>query len=596
MRIGWMMTALVLLGASAAATRAEPVHGIAMHGNPALPPDFKQLPHVNAMAPKGGRLNLGVQGTFDSLNPFIVKGAKATGLREYVYESLMARSTDEPFSLYGLIAEHIEVPADRSSITFFLRANARFSDGRPITTEDVLFSFAMLKEKGLPNYRGYYKKITAAVALDARTVRFEFGNADNWEMPLIMGLMPIAPKHRFTADTFERTSLDPPVGSGPYLVATVDPGRSIVYRRNPDYWANGLAIAQGRFNFDEVRYEYYRDGNALFEAFKAGTIDARPEDDPGRWAQGYRIPAVEDGRIQMRELPIGLPAGMSALVFNTRKPVFADVRVRQALTLAFDFSWVNRNLYHSLYKRTQSLFQRSYLASTGRPADVVERALLAPFAGNVPDAVLDGHYQPPDSTNGSNRENMKRATALLREAGYVFDGDNLVKEATGEPLRFEFLTETRGQERLLLAYKESLKQLGVAVSVRQVDSSQYWSRLKTFDFDMIQTIWRASLSPGNEQANRWGSGAADTPGSLNYAGVKSPAADAMIEALLKATTNEEFTSAVRALDRVILSGDYMIPLFHVQGQWIAHWRRVRSPDRTALFGPDFDTWWMEDAK
>ncbi len=596
MRIGWIMAALIMLGAFPAGTRAEPVHGIAMHGNPALAADFKHLPHVNPNAPRGGRLNLGVQGTFDSLNPFVVKGAKATGLREYVYESLMARSADEPFSLYGLIAERVEVPQDRSSITFFLRSSARFSDGRPITADDVLFSYAMLKEKGLPNYRGYYKKITAAVALDANTVRFDFGSGDNREMPLIMGLMPIAPKHRFTSDTFEQTTLEPPVGSGPYVVAAVDPGRSIIYRRDPNYWANQLAITRGRFNFDEVRYEYYRDSNALFEAFKAGNIDARAEDDPGRWAQGYRIPAVEDGRILMREFPIGLPAGMSALVFNTRKPVFADARVRQALILAFDFSWVNRNLYHSLYKRTQSLFQRSYLASTSQPADAAERALLAPFPGVVSDTILEGRYQPPDSSNGGNRENMKRATALLREAGYAFDGDSLVNKATGEHLRFEFLTETRGQERLLLAYRDNLKQLGIVVSIRQVDSSQYWSRLKSFDFDMIQTIWRASLSPGNEQANRWGSGAAESPGSLNYAGVRSPAADAMIDAILRATTNEDFTSAVRALDRVIMSGDYMIPLFHVQGQWIAHWQRVRPPERTALFGADFDTWWMENAK
>ena len=596
MRLGAIASTLVLSLLLASGGRAEPVHGIAMHGEPALAADFTLFPHVNPHAPKSGRLNLGVQGTFDSLNPYIIKGSPANGLREYVYESLMARSPDEPFSLYGLIAARVEVPQDRGSVTFHLRPEARFSDGRPITADDVLFSHEMLKEKGFPYHRGYYKKVVEATAIDRQTVRFVFDTTGDRELPLIMGLMPVLPRHRFTAESFERTTLEPPIGSGPYIVASVDAGRSIIYRRNPGHWAKNLNVVRGRFNFEEVRYEYYRDSNSLFEAFKAGNIDARAEDDPGRWAQGYRIAAVEDGRILMREFVTGLPAGMSALVFNTRKPVFADVRVRRALILVFDFSWVNRNLYHSLYSRTQSLFQRSYLASTGRPADATERALLAPFAGAVPEEILEGRYHFPDSRDGSNRDNLKRASKLLREAGYLLDGDVLVDAKTRQPLRFEFLARTRAQERLLLTFKEPLQQLGVAVSIRQVDDAQYWSRLKAFDFDMIQWHWGASLSPGNEQSNRWSQAAADTQGSLNFAGAKSPAADAMIEAILKAGTAEEFTSAVRALDRVILAGDYMIPLFHVQGQWIAHWRHLHAPERTALFGADFDTWWMEGQK
>jgi peptide/nickel transport system substrate-binding protein len=585
--------ALLLALAMPGGAAAERLHGIAMHGRPALDAGFAHFLSVNPAAPRGGRLNLGVQGTFDSLNPFTIKGAVVQGMREYVFESLLARSPDEPFTLYGLIAETVEVPADRGSITFHLRQQARFSDGQPITADDVVASLALLKEKGLPYHRSYYRKVVEANVLDRHTVRFVFDTTGDRELPLIMGLMPVLPRHRYTLESFDRSTLEPPIGSGPYVVASVDPGRAITYRRNPDHWARSLNVMQGRFNFDEVRYEYFRDGNSLFEAFKAGDIDVRAEDDPGRWAQGYHIPAVDDGRIVMREFPSGLPAGMSAMVFNTRKPVFADVRVRRALTLAFDFSWVNRNLYHSLYKRTESLFQRSHLASTGRPADATERALLAPFPDAVPGDILEGRLRFPDSREGSNRDNLKHASALLRDAGYVIDRDTLVNQATRQPLRFEFLTTTRGQERLLLAYKETLDQLGIKISIRQVDSSQYWSRLKTFDFDMIQTTWRASLSPGNEQANRWSSVAADVPGSLNYAGVRSAAADAMIDALLKASTNEEFTSAVRALDRVILAGDYMIPLFHVQGQWIAYWRRVRPPERTALFGVDFDTWWLE---
>ena len=597
MRIGWIMAALAMLGAIPAGTRAEPLHGIAMHGSPALAAGFKHFPNVNPNSPRGGSLNLGVQGTFDSLNPYIIKGVPALGLRDYVYESLMARSPDEAFSLYGLIADWVDVPADRSSVTFHLRKAARFSDGQPITADDVVFSHAILKEKGHPTiHRAFYKKVVTATAIDPHTVRFQFDTTGDRELPLIMGLMPVLPRHRFTPETFERTTLEPPIGSGPYVVSELDAGRSITYRRDPNHWSRDLNVIRGRYNFDEVRYEYYRDSNSLFEAFKAGAIDARAEDDPGRWAQGYRIPAVADGRIQMREFPIGLPAGMSALVFNTRKPVFTDLRVRQALILAFDFSWVNRNLYHSLFTRTQSLFQRSYLASTGKTADAIERQLLAPFPAAIREEILEGRYRLPDSHDGSNRDNLKRASALLRDAGYILDGDVLVDKARRQPLRFEFLARTQAQERLLLTFKEALQQLGIQVSIRQVDSTQYWSRLKSFDFDMIQWQWPASLSPGNEQNNRWSSIAADAPGSLNFAGVKNPAADAMVDAILRAATNEEFTSAVRALDRVIMSGDYMIPLFHVQGQWIAHWRRVRPPERTALFGTDFDTWWMEDAK
>lgn len=588
--------ALGLTVGLASAARAEPTHGLAMHGEPALAADFPHLPSVDPSARRGGRLNLGVQGSFDSLHPYIIKGTPAQGLREYVYESLMARSPDEPFSLYGLIAGRVEVPANRGAVTFFLRPEARFSDGRPITAEDVLFSHEMLKTKGFPYHRGYYKKVVEARALDKHTVHFVFDAAGDRELPLIMGLMPVLPKHRFDPATFERTTLEPPVGSGPYVVAEVDAGRSLIYRRNPDHWARDLPILRGRYNFDEVRYEYYRDGNALFEAFKAGAIDARGEDDPGRWAQGYRIPAVADGRVVQREFATGLPAGMSALVFNTRRPVFADQRVRRALILAFDFAWVNCNLYHSLYKRTESLFQRSYLAAAGRPADAAERALLAPFAGAVSEDMLEGRSRLPDSRDGSNRENLKQAAELLREAGYVLDGDLLVDAATRKPLQFEFLARTRAQERLLLTYQEPLRQLGIKVAIRQVDDAQYWSRLKSFDFDMIQWTWAASLSPGNEQSNRWSRAAADTPGSLNFAGVRSAAADAMIDAILQAGTSAQFTSAVRALDRVVLAGDYMIPLFHVQGQWIAHWRHLRAPRRTALFGVDFDTWWMEERK
>jgi peptide/nickel transport system substrate-binding protein len=576
---------------------AETRHGLAMHGEPLLPPGFGHVPYVNPAAPIGGRLRLGALGSFDSLNPFIIKGVTPPGLREYVFESLMARSQDEPFTLYGLIAESVEVPEDRSSITFHLRPEARFSDGQQITAEDVLFSHALLKEKGWPYHRSHYGEVVRAEAIRARSVRFVFGAGGDREIPLILGLMPVLPRHRLSAEEFERTTLEPVVGSGPYLLDHLEPGRFVVYRRNLNHWAKDLPVNRGRYNFGEIRYEFFRDASALFEAFKSGQVDVRLEDDPSRWAEGYGFPAAEDGRVVKREFATGLPAGMSALVFNTRRPLFADPRIRRALILAFDFDWINRSLYHGLYVRTDSFFERSVLAATGHPASDRERALLGPFLREVRAEVLDGHYRLSGAEGpASHREALREAFGLLREAGYELDGQTLVHASTGTPFTFEFLASTRAQERLMLSFAQALERIGIQAHIRQVDSAQYWSRLKTFDFDMIQWTWGASLSPGNEQLNRWSTRSADAPGSLNYAGVKSRAADAMIEALLAAQTYEDLTAAVRALDRVLLSGDYVIPLFHVPRQWAAYWSHLRMPERPPLFGVDFDTWWSLDPK
>ena len=439
-----------------------PAHAIAMHGAPALPPGFSHFPYVNPEAPKGGQLRLGALGSFDSLNPFIIKGVAPNGLREYVFESLMARSADEPFTLYGLIAETIEVPADRSQITFHLRPEARFSDGRPITSADVAFSHKMLKEKGWPYHRSYYGKVARLETPDPRTARFVFEAGSDREMPLIIGLMPILPSHRLDAESFERTTLDPPVGSGPYVVARVDPGRTLVYRRNPDYWGKHLATHRGRFNFDEIRYDFFRDASTLFEAFKAGEIDVRAEDDPARWAEGYSFPAVADGRVVQREFKTGLPAGMSALVFNTRRPPFDEQNVRRALIHAFDAEWINRTLFHGLYRRSESFFSRSELASTGHPADPRERELLAPFAGSVREEVLEGRYRLPvtDGT-GNDRTGLREAHRLLAQSGYVLKNGQLVAASTGRPLAVEFLAINRAQERLMLGYAELLRRIGI---------------------------------------------------------------------------------------------------------------------------------------
>jgi peptide/nickel transport system substrate-binding protein len=583
---------LAVLGCGSAA--AEPRPSIALHGVPLFADNFPAFPYVNPGAPRGGRLTLGVLGSFENVNPFIVQGTPASGIREFVVESLMARSLDEPFTLYGLLAETIDIADDRSSVTFMLNAAAKFSDRTPVTPDDVITSFELLKSKGRPNHRTYFAKVTSAEKVGERGVRFTFQDATDRELPLILGLMPVFAKHATSIEKFDTASMTPLIGSGPYTVSQVDPGRSISFARDNDYWGRDLAVNRGRFNFNEIRFDYFRDSSVMLEAFKSGAVDLRLEEDPGRWADAYDIPAVRDGRIIKAEFDIGLPAGMTALVFNTRRPVFADPRVRRALIMLFDFEWTNRTLYNGLFKRTTSYFERSYLASTGRPADARERALLAPFPDAVRPEFLEGAYKFPSSDgSGQNRANQKAAFALLSEAGMVLKDGRLVTANGGQQLAFEILANSNAQEALLLSYARSLEPLGIAVRVRVVDSAQYQERLSSYDYDMIQNTWPASLSPGNEQLFRWSAKTADTKGSYNFAGVKNPAADAMIDAMLAADTEGDFVSAVRALDRVLLSGDYVVPLFYTPRQWVPYWARLRHPDKTPVFGYSIDTWWVD---
>jgi peptide/nickel transport system substrate-binding protein len=575
---------------------AGPQPGVAMHGKALEPKDFSHFPYVNPDAPKGGRVTFGVQGSFDSLNPLIVKGAPADGVRDYIYESLLARAYDEPFSLYGLIAESVETPADRSFVEFTLRPEAKFSDGTPITIEDVIFSHALLRDHGRPNHRSYYKKVAKVEQTGPRKVRFTFDASGDREMPLIIGLMPLLPRHLIDPDQFEKTSLSPPIGSGPYIIAKVDPGKSISFKRDPDYWGRDLPVNRGLYNFDEIRFDYYRDAGSMFEAFKSGLVRLRNEEDPTRWTEGYDFPALRDRRVVKEALPVETPAGMSALVFNTRRPIFADPRVREALIKLFDFEWVNRTLYHAQYARTESYFARSELSSHGRPADKAERALLAPFSDEVKPAIIDGSFAFPVSDgSGENREGRLEALQHLEAAGYQLVDGKLINRATREPFEFEILAVTRAQERLLLTYARALKQVGIEARIRQVDSAQYQRRKQNYDFDMIQYFWPVSLSPGNEQSFRWGSDAAVTEGSFNYPGVRSPGIDAMIQALLEAEDRTGFVSAVRALDRLLLSGDYVIPLFHLPNQWVAHWSDLKRPETTPLYGYQIDAWWLEPA-
>jgi peptide/nickel transport system substrate-binding protein len=593
-----LLTVAVAAGPTAAAQARPgvPQHGIAMHGEPSLPPDFPRLRYANPAAPKGGRLTQGVLGTFDSLNPFIIKGLAPPQVRGYVVESLLARGYDEPFSLYGLLARSVETDDERTYVTFTLDPAARFSDGKPVTAADVVFSWQLLRDKGRPNFRTYYIKVAKAEALSERVVRFDLSGSDDRELPLILGLMPVLAKHAIDPDTFEDTTLDPVIGSGPYMIDSVDVGRSVTLKRDPNYWGRDLPINRGFWNFDEVRFDFYRDANSHFEAFKRGLYDIRNENDPGRWETAYEVPAVRDGRIVKEAFPTGLPKGLSGLVFNTRRRIFSDVRVREAIGVLFDFEWVNRNFFFGRYQRSASFFEDSELSARGRPAGARERALLAPFPDAVRRDILDGTWQPSVSDgSGRDRRTLERALKLLKAAGFELSGTVLRDRKTGQPLTFELLATTRDQERLGLAFARDLQRAGITMRVRVVDAVQYDRRRISYDFDMIEYRWDQSLSPGNEQAFYWGSAAADAQGTRNYMGARSAAIDGMIAAMLKARERDQFTAAVRALDRVLMSGFYLVPLFHLPEQWVARWTTIEHPTETSLFGFLPETWWRAPA-
>ncbi|KLK92391.1 bicyclomycin resistance protein [Microvirga vignae] len=584
--------ALASFGLMVAAKAETLRHGIAMHGEPALPADFTHLPYANPDAPKGGRITLAIQGTFDSLNPFIVLGVAPPAVPTYVVQSLMMRSQDEPFTVYGLVARSAEMPEDRSSVTFNLDSRARFSDGHPLTAEDVRFTFELLKKHGKPFYRSSFGQAKTVVVENPHRIKFDLSGSNDRELPLLIAMMPIFPAHATNPDTFANTTLTPPIGSGPYAITEVRPGERVVLKRRKDFWAEDLPILRGLYNFDEIRYDLYRDANTMFEAFKAGLYDYRLEGDPTRWASGYDFPGIRSGRIVRETIPIQLPKGMNGFVFNTRRAIFADVRVREALGYMFDFDWLNRNLFYGLLKRSDSFFAGSELSSTGRPATTRERELLAPFPGAVREDIREGRWAPPVADgSGRDRETARQALTLLSEAGWVLENNILRHKDTGEPFAFEMLVNSRQQERLALNYAQTLERIGLSVKVRLVDDVQYWRRISRFEYDMIQWVWPASASPGNEQRNRWGSAAAKRDGSFNYSGATSPAIDRMVDALLEAKSREEFVSAVRALDRVLLSGFYVVPLFYVGDQWLAYDSTLKKPDRTGLFGSYIDVWW-----
>lgn len=599
--VTWVRAAALALACLPACTAAAaPRSAIAIHGEPALAPDFDHFPWADPSAPKGGRVTLGVVGGFDTLNPFVIKGNAATGLRfgpegSNVYESLMERGLDEPFALYGLLAETIDVADDRRSITFVLRREARFSDRTPVTPEDVIFSFEHLRESGLPYMRSNYRDVERVEKVGERAVRFSLKSADNRELPLILGLMPVLPAHDWADRDFEATTLRPPIGSGPYRVSAVEPGSRLVLTRDPDYWAANLPVRRGLYNVDELRIEYYRERNTLMEAFKKGAIDLLPETDPGHWTHFYDFPAVADGRVVKETFPLDLPRGMTGFAMNTRRSLFADVRVREAMVRLFDFEWANHNLFFDLYQRQRGYFDESELSAVGRPMNAREQTLLAPFPDAVTPTLRDGTWTTP-KTNGSGRDRtvLKSALDLLGAAGWHLDGTRLVSTVDGRPFVFEILAATREQERVAIGYQRTLAVLGIEARVRIVDSAQYELRRKTFDFDMTMWSWAASASPGNEQIHRWSSRAAGQEGSFNLPGVASPAVDAAIAALIAADGRDDLVAATRALDRLLMSGFYVIPLFHPPGQWVAHWTRIEHPIRIPSSGWALPAWWVRN--
>ncbi|MQX38215.1 extracellular solute-binding protein [Roseospira navarrensis] len=574
---------------------AEPAHAIAMHGTPKYGPDFTHFDYVNPDAPKGGQIRLAALGGFDTLNPYTVKGESAAGLG-LIYETLLVPSADEAFTKYEGVAEFIETPEDRSWVTFHLNPEARFHDGAPITAEDVLFSLETLRTDGAPLYRFYYADVAEAEALDDHTVKFTFSTNMNRELPLILGQLPVLPKHYWEERDFTATTVEPPLGSGPYRIADFEPGRFIRYERVEDYWGADRPTAVGFHNFDVVQYDYYRDSTVSVEALKAGEYDFRAENIAKVWATAYEGEAVDSGALVKLEVEHDRPAGMQGFIMNTRRAVFADPAVREAMAYAFDFQWANQNLFFGQYTRTRSYFDNSELAATGLPDDA-ELALLEPFRDDLPPRVFTEVYEPPSvPAPGEVRENLGAALTLLREAGWSLRNGVMTHGETGQTLSFEILLYDVTFERIALPYVQTLKRLGADVSVRTVDTAQYLNRLNAFDFDMIVGGWGQSDSPGNEQREYWSSATVDAQGSRNLAGISSPAVDALIETLISAHSRAELVTAVHALDRVLQWSFLVVPHWHLSYDRLVFWDKFGRPDITPDQGAQVFTWWVDPDK
>jgi len=576
-------------------SKVTPAYGIAMYGDLAYPRGFTHFKYANPDAPKGGELRQAVIGTFDSFNQYITKGSPASGIG-LIYDTLLTDSKDEPFSRYGLLAESIELPRDRSWVAFTLRKAARWHDGQPVTVDDVIWSFHTLVEQGSPLFRVYWAGVAKVEKAGERRVKFSFKPGDNRELPLILGELPVLPKHYWEKRDFDKTTLDPPLGSGPYEIESSEPGRFVSYRRRADYWGADLPVNRGRYNFDTFRFEYYRDMDVAIEALKANAYDIRLENSSLKWATAYDVPDVREGRLRKELIPNQRDDGTQGFGFNLRRPLFQDRRVREALGYAFDFEWTNKNLMFGQYERVRSYFENCELAARGLPSPA-ELEILEPLRGRIPDEVFTTEYQPP-KTDGSGRirANLRRATELLAEAGWKVSDGKLTNISTGEPMQFEILLSSPAMERITLPFAKNLERLGVDASVRTVDSAQYRERMDTFDFDMTVVRIGESNSPGNEQRDFWSSAAAKQEGSRNVMGIASPAIDELIELVIAAKTREDLVTRVRALDRVLLWGFYMIPQFYLGADRLIYWDRFGRPAIVPSEGLAIDTWWYDAEK
>jgi|TARA_B100001540_G_scaffold227509_1_gene201695 microcin C transport system substrate-binding protein len=575
-------------------SHANKVHGIAMHGEPKYESSFRHLDYVNPNAPKGGEVKFGSYGSFDNLNRVAFKGSKAAGLG-YINDTLMRRVWDEAFSLYGLIAEFVEMPDDRSSITFYLNPNATFHDGSQITREDVLFSLETFQTKGTPNQKKTYGKVITTELIGNNGIKMNFINNEDKELPLIVaGFLPIIPKKFYENLDVTKTFLDIPLGSGPYTIDSLDPGRQIKYKRVEDYWAKDLPVNKGLYNFDTIIYDYYKDSNVLVEAFKVGEYDFRREYNVKRWLTEYGFNAVDTGEVVLKEMNNDRPVGMNGLVLNTRRDLFKNRNVRLALSYAYDHEWINKTIYQNAYVRTDSYFDNSPLASSGLPSDK-ELELLNPWKNQLPAEVFSETFSPPKTDgSGNDRKNLLMAKEILEKEGWFIENGKLIKN--GEEFKFEFLIVSPSDEKIALAFQSNLKKLGITMDVRTVDSSQYQARLLNYDFDMIKRYWGVSLSPGNEQQFYWGSEVGKKDGSRNYSGINSPVIDALIEKLISANDRIELLTAIHALDRVLLWGHYVIPLYHSNKDRIAYWDFFEYPDKIPLYGIVIESWWINKDK
>lgn len=595
LRIVSLMATINILWATIAVS--EPQYGIAMYGKPDLPEGFTHLPYSNPDAPIGGKMILGESGGYDSLNPYILKGRAPWGIRLHVVESLMGRNWDEPFGLYGLLAESIDVGPNREWVEFKIRTNATFSDGSPVTVDDVLWSFETLAQKGHPRYSNAWRKVATAHQSGPRSVKFTFNTVDR-ELPLILGLRPILRKADWEGRSFDESSLDVITGSGPYIIADFEPNRFISFKRNPNYWGRDLAFNKGRHNFDEIRYDFFNDSNVVYEAFKAGETSLFREHNPRKWAKQYNFPRVVNGDVTKSSVAHKRPTGIRGFVMNTRRPKFADIRVRDALIHAFNYEFINKTINGVSQPRIASYFSNSVLGMSSEPAAGQVRALLEPFTDELPKATIDGYALPASDGSERNRKNLRRAKMLLADAGWSVQ-DGVLKDANGTPFEMEVLLRSgsSNNEAIINIYSDALKRLGISLQISLVDSAQYSERTNNYDFDMTYYRRALSLSPGNEQRLYWGREGVTKPGTRNYMGVDSPAIEALIDGMLSATDQNGFVAAVKALDRVLTAGRYVIPLWHSDQSHIAHKSELHFPKTLPMYG-DWtgfipDVWWME---